>query len=146
MPRTILPSGDHEVRAARHAKIGDLLAGAGDEWSAVCHFYSAYHLVRNRLVTDPIFDDLSKLKAVNANLVSDDRHTESHHGSRQPGMSWGVNELVKLLYPSVYAPYELLHQASIQVRYDRGLFIQLARVKPCLTRVSDAFDAGLAAA
>lgn len=137
--------GGHLTRAARHATIGNALADAGDEWSAVCYFYSAYHYVRATLVADPVFDELTRLKTFNPNLMSDDRHTETHHGTRKPGHRFGVNELVKLLYPSIYNRYEYLHQASIQVRYNMGLRFPIAQVRASHKLVEDSATSGLSA-
>jgi hypothetical protein len=143
--RARLPIGEHHARAVRHAKVGDALLDAGDEWSAVCLFYAAYHLVRATLLSDPIFSDMTRLKRINQNLMPKDQFTEGHHGSRQPGASFGVNELVKLLYPAIYGPYEYLHQASIQVRYEQGLRFPLEKVRESLDAVQAAVEAGLAA-
>jgi hypothetical protein len=143
--RARLAIGEHNARADRHAKVGDALHGAGDEWAAVCFFYAAYHLVRATLLSDPIFSDMSRLKVINRNLMPQDQFSESHHGSRQPGASFGVNELVRLLYPSIYRHYEYLHQASIQVRYEKGLRFQLDSVRESLDAVRGAVEAGLTA-
>src|SRR4051812_9416111 len=77
---TPLREDEHLKRAERHKKIGDLLAGAGDEWAAVPWFYSAYHLVKAALLVDPIFDDLRALSAISVDLIPQDRFTNRHNG------------------------------------------------------------------
>lgn len=113
----------HLERAQRHRKVGEALRAAGNEWSAVCYFYSAYHLVKNVLLADPVFDDPTALSQIHSTLAMDHRHTSSHHGRQRKGepRAWGVNELVFKLYPCIYKEYERLHQASIAVRYEAGL-------------------------
>lgn len=146
MGRVRLPAGDHLTRAREHEQVGDALKDAvGNEWAAVCYFYSAYHLVRAALVADPIFDSMARLKAKSSHLMPSDRYTDSHHGSRAPGMNFGVNELVNLLYPQILQSYEFLHQASIAVRYDTGLRFDLTNVRGRLDAVIAASDSGLAA-
>lgn len=113
----------HTARADRHFVVGDALFNAGDEWSAVCFFYSAYHHVKAALLQDPRFDDPTELHKLHIDLVADDRLVTRHKGRKNAGhgREWGLNELVMLLYPSIVTSYEALHQSSIQVRYYSGL-------------------------
>lgn len=75
-----LSVAQHVERAQRHRKVGDALAAAGDEWAAVCYFYSAFHLVRHALRTDPIFDDPTALSRIRPDLRPELRDVERHHG------------------------------------------------------------------
>lgn len=120
-----------------HAKTGDALEGAGDEWAAVCWFYSAYHYVRSALIADPIFDDLTRLQSVHQHLVPDDRHVTRHKGRRGGAPELGVNEVVLKLYPAIAGPYDKLHQASIDVRYERGLRGNLSQLRPLLSAIEN---------
>jgi hypothetical protein len=105
--------------------VGGALADAGDEWSAVPLFYSAYHLTRHALRSDPIFLDPIQLSRVNVNLTMAECDVTRHKGRKvipgSPGREWGINELVTLLYRPLSASYDKLHQASIEVRYGAGL-------------------------
>lgn len=134
----------HLERAARHRKIGDHLCEAGDEWGAVCYFYSAYHLVKHALLTDPIFDEPTALSRIDVTLQPDDRYTSRHHGRQREGQAreWGVNELVTRLYRPISASYERLHQASIAVRYGAGLALPLDRIVGAIEAVQNAHTAG----
>lgn len=134
----------HLERAARHRKVGDALFEAEDEWAAVCYFYSAYHLIQHAFLTDPIFDDALGLQAIHPTLVPDHRFTSSHKGRQRPGQvrEWGVNELVHALYRPVIGKYDLLHQASIHVRYHAGLHVPLGRIRPALEVIEDAHTDG----
>lgn len=119
---------EHTPRAQEHAHQAAALLAIGSEWAAVAYFYGAYHRARAALRSDPIFNDLTKLKTVNANLLPYDRDATAHHGRRKPSVSFGVNDLVQLLYPAAWPDYTLLHQASIQVRYQTRLFIDLSKL------------------
>lgn len=145
MPPKPLTATDHVARAARHRKVGDALADAGDEWALVCFFYSAYHLVKAALVSDPVFDDPARLAKAPISLTPDDRHVTSHKGRRRPGspQEWGVNDLVAMLYRFIRDDYELLHQASIEVRYGQGLVLPpLKTAREALDRISARSDSG----
>lgn len=112
----------HLLRAEVHRVDGETKAAVGDEWGAVSLFYSAYHLVRAALLSDPIWTDARSRARINVNLTPDDKNVTRHHGGwRRSGRVWGVNELVALLYPAIQADYERLHQASCNVRYELGL-------------------------
>lgn len=134
----------HLERAARHRKVGEALRDAGDEWAAVCYFYSAYHLVKHALLIDPIFDDPTALSRIHVTLTPDDRFTTSHHGRQRSGQprDWGVNELVSRLYRPIAGNYERLHQASIHVRYESGLNLPLDQMVAALEAVQAAHAAG----
>lgn len=114
---------EHRTRADRHRKIGDLLVQAGDEWGAVPLFYCAFHYVKAAMLRDPIWGDVTALQSIHQDLIPEDRYVERHHGRRRNGAprEWGVNEIVLQLYPQVVKQYEVLHQASIKVRYGTGL-------------------------
>lgn len=116
-----ITTSEHLVRAARHRKVGEALID--DEWAAVCFFYSAYHIVRHALREDPIFDDPTALSRINPELTPADRHVSRHQARKGApgGRQWGINELVTLLYRPIAVDYDRLHQASIEVRYSRGL-------------------------
>lgn len=133
------------MRAQRHRKVGDALAGAGDEWALVCYFYSAYHLVKAALISDPVFDDAARLAKAPIPLTPDDRYVTSHRGRRRPGwpQEWGVNDLVTMIYRFIRDDYELLHQASIEVRYGRGRALPPIEVaREALDRIRDRSDSG----
>jgi hypothetical protein len=122
----------HLQRAARHQKVGDALADAGDEWAVVCYFYSAYHLVRCALLEDPVFNDPTALQRIHPALTPAHRNTENHHGRQAKGQprEFGVNELVFALYRPITSSYERLHQYSIEVRYKAGLAVMSREVVP----------------
>lgn len=131
-------------RASRHEKVGDALADAGDEWATVLYFYAAYHLVRSALLSDPVFDDASRLAVYSSRLSKADRFVSRHNG-RNPKNGvrvWGVTELVSLLYLPVAADYEALHQASIDVRYKSGLQGVISDAKAALNVIEGAHTAG----
>ncbi len=144
MPSAPLAVDGHKARAARHLLIGGALEDAGDEWAAVALFYAAYHLVKAALLSDPIFDDPAKLHAIHFDILGDDRHTSRHHGRKGgPERSWGINEMVTLLYPAITRSYERLHQASIDVRYSIGLPVgALPDLRAAIDQITQAADAG----
>ena len=144
MPGPALGPDAHASRAARHRKIGDALAAAGDEWAAVCYFYSAYHLVRRALLVDPVFDTLERAQAKHPDLLPEDRSIGRHSGRKRTsaGREWGVNELVLRLYPQIASAYDRLHQASIDVRYQNGLRTTLAPIVQSLEHVEREAAAG----
>lgn len=111
------------ARSRQHAAAAETLAAAGNEWFAVCWFYGAYHLARARMHADPIFQDPTRLTQVSPRLCMDDRTASRHQGRKgakgQPEL--GVSDIVRLLYPEIVGSYHRLHQASIDVRYGRGL-------------------------
>ena len=101
----------------------EALEDAGDEWAAVPLFYAGYHLVKAALLIDPIWTDAPRRVGIHMELTPDDKLVTRHHGRKisGDGRRWGINEIVLLLYAHIVAPYERLHQASIQVRYGAGL-------------------------
>lgn len=120
--RTVRDVPTHIARAEEHEQAGDRLYALGDDWSAVCYFYAAYHLVKAALNADPIFSSLSDLQAIHRLLTLDARFAEHHSGGLGAnGRSLGVNEIVFQLYKNVRTPYTRLHMASCHVRYGRGL-------------------------
>lgn len=130
-------------RADRHARVADALADAGDEWAAVCYFYSAYHLARAALMVNPVFSDVDALQALHRNLIPDDRTVSRHKGRRRPGQppELGVNDVLRYVYPAVSADYENLHAASNDVRYHLGLPSSRTGEGPSpLTRIREAHE------
>lgn len=97
------------------------MAEAKHEWAAVALFYSAHHLVRHGLRTDPIFNDEQALLRINPELEQRHRDITRHHGRyRSVGREWGMIELTLVLYRPVAGKYDKLHQLSNEVRYGRG--------------------------
>lgn len=133
---------DHLSRATEHERIADTIASTDLDWAAVPYFYAGFHLVRHSLLVDPIFDDPTRCSRLNPALTPDDCHVTRHHGRVKPARIWGVNELVSLLYPAITVDYELLHLASIDVRYGVGFAGDLADVRAALGRVREAHSAG----
>lgn len=114
--------------------------GSEDEWAAVCWFYAAYHLVRASLQRDPRFDDPGQLAQMSARLCMDDRYAQRHKGRRGgANVELGINDIVRLAYRDVRSPYERLHQASIDVRYESGLRATLEEVRAEYVKVRDHF-------
>lgn len=112
----------HLKRAIEHAEAGDRLKAVDDEWFAVCYFYSAYHMVKAAMQTDPIFDDAARCQAVDLRLTRESRYAEHHSGGAGVnGRTLGVNEIVFKLYHRIRVPYTRLHSASVSVRYGAGL-------------------------
>ncbi len=134
------------TRAQEHAAVGDALITAADnEWAAVCFFYAAYQIAIAAISDDPIFDDLDRLKRVNAELIPDDRRTTRHQGRKngKNGREWGVNELMLLLYgQTVGAAYDKLHKASVSVRYAPPLRTPPTRAREWLDVILAAEAAG----
>jgi len=112
---------EHLERSEEHYKIGKVLAESNHEWTAVALFYSAYHLVRHGLRTDPIFDDEQALLRIDPELEQHHRNITRHRGRRRSvEREWGMIELALLLYRPVVGKYDRLHQLSVEVRYGRG--------------------------
>lgn len=112
----------HLARSVVHMESGHRLRELGDEWFAVCYFYSAYHMVKAAMYADPIFDDPMRCAAVHPALTMDSRYAEHHSGGKGTnGRALGVNEVVFKLYHGIRVPYTRLHGASIAVRYGGGL-------------------------
>lgn len=142
----LLALDQHVERAQRHQTVGDALCAAGDEWAAVCYFYSAYHVAQYSLRTDPVFEDRAALHRINAQLEPRHRGTSRHRGRRPRAgdqREFGVNELVSLLYPEITTAYEVLHLASIEVRYDSGIIDRpLRTLQDRLAQIWSAHDRG----
>lgn len=71
-------------RALSMKRTAELLWNQGDDWFAVCYFYSAYHMARAAIMTDPIFDALSKIQAKAPWLMLEDRYVTAHQGRVAP--------------------------------------------------------------
>lgn len=109
-------------RALASAETAKLLKNQGDEWFAVCFFYSAYHVVRAAMLDDPVFEDMQLLAEKSPHLTIEDRYSTRHHGYMgSGGRVLGVNDIVTMLYPNVAVEYRRLHMASVDVRYGQGL-------------------------
>ncbi|GGH36443.1 hypothetical protein [Microbacterium album] len=132
-------------RARVHAAAAANIEG---EWSAVAYFYAAYHLVRHALQSDPVFADLNRLKSYDSNLVPDDRSVTVHQARRGAGVkTFGVNDLVRILYPDITPEYLALHELSVAVRYGRGISASdLDDARRAYEAIRAAIESGLAAA
>lgn len=141
--RPQLTVAEHLQRADRHQHIGNALMDAGDEWAVVMFFYSAYHVMKAAFLGDPIFDDPTRLSRVSPSLSIQDRYVDRHTGRRKPEREWGVNDLVGPLYGrEAMAQYELLHAASIDVRYYHGLTSPLEKAREACEWIRAAYDEG----
>lgn len=136
-----------KARVQQFSDAGLTLASEGNEWGAVSLFYATYHQVRVALMEDPVFDDLSKLQRVNPYLQMSDRHAEHHQGNPARGArSYGVRDLVRVLYTPWYGRYHRLHSASIEVRYEAGLRqIELHELIEDASAIMEAYQSGLLA-
>ena len=119
MPR--LTIAQLEERAEHHWTAAQNLYAKNDEWAAVCGFYSCYQLIRASMESDPIFGDSGLLLAVHPSLHPDDRHETKHSKGGLSRPTFGVNEIVTLVYPHIKKEYHALHRASCDVRYENGL-------------------------
>ncbi len=132
---------EHATASEQHRQLSVALAGtAAHGWACVMAHYAAYHTARWALLLDERFTDLDELKALNPHLTTEDRYVERHHArGRQDGSTgFGVNHLVRLLYPAAARPYEKLYQASIEVRYGLSqahLLPPADRIEPLLDEV-----------
>ncbi|MCW3841674.1 hypothetical protein ONA70_16360 [Micromonospora yasonensis] len=140
--RVALNSSDHQARAIKHESVADALFARQEEWSTVCYFYASLHRVQAALVDDPIFQDPLRLQQKSRLLKPADRFCDSHTGFFRPGgiKSWGLNELVRLLYRDISVPYEALYINSIHVRYENGPALSLERLKAHATDIKIAFQ------
>lgn len=132
------------TRAVAIKESAETLRIAGDEWHAVCYFYAAYHTVRAAMLEDPVFRNAKRLSTFSPNLAMQDQHATSHHGylgHDSRGRKFGVNDIVKLLYPSIAAEYVRLHMASVDVRYGHGLPANNFVLSDFVT-VADAYTSG----
>lgn len=135
----------HLERAVAHMETGDKLKETGDDWFAVCYFYSAYHMVKAAMHVDPIFDSAARCAAVDPRITIESRLAEHHSGGfGQNGRTLGVNELVFKLYKGIRVPYMRLHAASIDVRYGSGLdTVSPVTVENDFRAISRAYSDGL---
>lgn len=131
---------NHVGRARYHERVGDALrTSAGDSWAAVCYFYSAFHLARAAISTDPIWDDFGSMKAVHQDLLPRDQGTTAHNVRRNGDRRFGLNDLVRILYPPIGIAYLHLHGASVGVRYEKGILTTLDDLRQDLDEISDYF-------
>lgn len=134
----ILSCSEHIERAAYHRDAGEALrVAAGHQWAAVCYFYSAYHLARAALITDPLFGDLGVLKGLDDRLIPDDRFATKHQMRRGSERAFGVNDLMGILYPQIRSAYLELHGASTGVRYGKGISTPVDELKAELDEIED---------
>ena len=146
MPQTqnLTAPTDCLSRAACHDAAAQLLDEWGEEWAAVAYFYASYHRVRAAILVDPVFDSLVDLTNVDARISGQNREFRRHAGPIVGGRrDIGVNDLVRTLYRPIYAEYLVLHDASVKVRYGRGISgDRLAGVRACWSTVKHEYDAG----
>ena len=146
MPQTqnLTAPTDCLSRAACHDAAAQLLDERGEEWAAVAYFYASYHRVRAAILVDPVFDSLVDLPKVDPRISVQHREISRHEGRIVGGRrDIGVNDLVRTLYRPIYAEYLVLHDASVKVRYGRGISAdRLAGVRACWSTVKHQYDAG----
>lgn len=140
--RVALTPSDHQARAVKHESVADALFAKHEEWSVVCYFYASLHRVQAALVDDPIFENPLRLQQKSRLLRKQDRLCDSHTGFFRPGgiKSWGLNELVRLLYRDISVQYEALYINSIHVRYENGPALSLERLKVHATDIKIAYQ------
>ena len=130
-------------RSGEHGKLASVLFDTDQEWASVVAFYSAYQLVRASFIADPIFDDRSRLKRANPKLEPEDRWAEKHSKGGLSAVSYGVTEIVSVLYPNIKGRYGRLHIASCMVRYSDGLgSLRLSSIKDDWNFIMAEYDAG----
>lgn len=142
---TPLSSYEHAIASERHARTAIRLRPASREWASVAYFYAAYHLVKQAILDDPIWHCPDELTARLPELRPSAAKVTRHHGQqarRRRGRSWGVNQLVEVLYPSIYRDYTTMHEASIQVRYLRRLQVSDQACAEAWARIRAEFRAG----
>jgi hypothetical protein len=140
-----LTSREHVAAAERHARVAVNLRPRDSEWAAVAYFYAGYHLVRRAMLDDPVWHCPAALAAKHPDLRPDHAKVTRHHGrlpGRRRGLTWGVNDLVKVLYPSIARAYIDMHKASIEVRYLRGLRTPLRECADNWTDIRTEYEAG----
>lgn len=136
-----LSCADHVGRARYHEQVGDALReSAGDSWAGVCYFYSAFHLARAAISTDPIWDDFVAMKRAHPDLMPRDQGTTAHKVRKGDERRFGVNDLVRTLYPEIGVAYLHLHGASNGVRYGKGILTTVDDLRLDLDEVSDYFS------
>jgi hypothetical protein len=122
--RRPLSSDEHAVASERHARAAGALRPMSRDWATVAYFYAAYHLVKQAMLEDPIWLCPDELAIKHPELGPHTSKVTRHHGQpagRRGNRAWGVTDLVEVLYPSIHYSYVRMHEASIQVRYQRGL-------------------------
>lgn len=135
-----LSCADHVERAKYHERVGDALReSAADSWAAVCYFYSAFHLARAAISSDPIWDDYEAMKAVNADLIPQDRGITAHNARRNSDRRFGLNDLVRIIHPPIGVAYLHLHGASVGVRYEKGIRTSLGDLRLDLDEIMEYF-------
>lgn len=107
-------------RANDHWQAALVLASAQNEWAAVAAFYSCFQLARASFLMDPVFDNFAEMKLAHQHLTPDDRYADKHQ-VRKGSHGFGMVDLVQILYKHVGKNYRVLHQGSVQVRYENGL-------------------------
>lgn len=112
-------AAQHKSEQLKTYSTATLLASTGNEWAAVCYFYAAYRAVRCALNNDARLNSDAAARAVHSKLSASSRHVDFHNG--HPSRGPGVNDVVRHMYPSIAAQYELLHTKSTEVRYGTGL-------------------------
>lgn len=123
----------------------DGLADDGDEWAAVCYFYAAYHVVRAAFIEDPVFDSIAAAAAKHPNLGMQDRWATNHQARLGSGpRALGINDIVKIIYPSIKFEYVELHSWSVNVRYNEGLepTASIQDAARYYERIRNEYDAG----
>jgi hypothetical protein len=131
-------------RALSFDSSAEAFFAVGDEWAAVVYFYASYHRVRGAILSDPVFESLVELPKVDPNLMNEHRATTRHEGRMAAGRrDIGVNDLVRMLYRPIYGDYLTLHDASVNVRYARGVSeARLEDTRAAWDRIRTAQDAG----
>lgn len=112
-------AAQHRSEQHKAYSTAKLLARGGNEWATVCYFYAAYRAVRCAFNNDSRLNSDADARAVDPKLTASSRHVGFHNG--HPSRGPGVNDIVRYLYPLIWAQYELLHAKSVEVRYGSGL-------------------------
>jgi len=132
-------------RAVAMKQDAEQIEDVAPDLAAVAYFYAGYHTIKAAFIEDPIFDDLTRLQSLDPHLIPDDRYV-THHRGRLGGngpRKLGVNDIVKILYPSIATRYVRLHMASIAVRYESGLALySFADVKSDFAELARAYVDG----
>lgn len=140
-----LSSHDHAVASERHARSASALCPVSGEWATVAYFYAAYHLVKQAILEDPIWQCPGELAARHPDLRPGSRKVTRHSGQRagrRGQLNWGINDLVEVLYPSIHHAYTGMHEASIHVRYKRGSRLPLRASAEYWARIRAEYRAG----
>lgn len=144
-PAAPLTSYEHAVASERHARAAGALRPLSREWATVAYFYAAYHLVKQAILEDPIWLCPGELATRHPGLRRGSKKVTRHGGQgvgRRGQQKWGVNDLVEVLYPSIHRAYTGIHEASIQVRYRRGLRLPLHVSAEYWARIRAEYRAG----